>query len=308
MELLAGRVVGAHPGERIVIYARSGPWWVQPQFDQPFVTINSDATWSTQTHLGFEYAALLVQPGYQPPKTMDAVPSQGGKVTLVAIVKGTGKPAFAPTKPLHFAGYDWFIRTTPGYNSVNNLYSGDNVWTDARGAMHLRISRTSNGWACAQVSLNRSLGYGAYSIVAHDTSHLEPAAVFSMYTYDELGDDPYFREMDFEVSRWGDVSHPTNAQFSVQPYYVPGDLFQFNIPTGTLKYSMNWESGIVTFKTSRLMASGAAGAVVSQHEFTSGVPMPGQETLHLNLYFVPSEKYPLRKDDEVVIEKFEYLP
>jgi hypothetical protein len=53
----------------------------------------------------------------------------------------------------------------------------------------------------------------------------------------------------------------------------------------------------------------AAGAPVAyQHIFASGVPSPGQELLEFMLYVVPSDKYPLQKDTEVVIEKFKYLP
>src|SRR5215470_16290623 len=96
---IAGRVVGARPGQAIVVYARSGPWWVQPWPDQAHVSIQSDSTWSTPTHLGFEYAAMLVDAGYQPPPTMDVAPTLGGTVAALKIVKGTGTPQFAPTRP-----------------------------------------------------------------------------------------------------------------------------------------------------------------------------------------------------------------
>src|ERR1700756_2638466 len=60
VDIVSGRVSGFRPGQRIVIYAKSGPWWVQPWPENPFVSIKSDSTWSTETHLGYEYAALLV--------------------------------------------------------------------------------------------------------------------------------------------------------------------------------------------------------------------------------------------------------
>src|SRR5262249_43760280 len=63
VDTIAGRVKGYRPGEQIVIYAHSGPWWVQPWPDQALIPIQADSTWSTSTHLGFEYAALLVEPG-----------------------------------------------------------------------------------------------------------------------------------------------------------------------------------------------------------------------------------------------------
>src|ERR1700678_3221238 len=84
---IAGRVHGSRAGEQIVIYAHSGPWWVQPYYDHPFVPIQSDETWSPATHLGLEYAALLVDAGYHPSATLDMAPAPGGSVISVAFVK-----------------------------------------------------------------------------------------------------------------------------------------------------------------------------------------------------------------------------
>src|SRR5215831_17753218 len=110
---IAGRVIGARAGQRIVVYARSGPWWVQPWPDKPFLAIQ-DSEWGTETHLGYEYAALLVDPSYHPPATMDTAPIEGGAVVAVNIVKGVGSLPPPPSKPLQFAGYDWKVRTIAG--------------------------------------------------------------------------------------------------------------------------------------------------------------------------------------------------
>src|SRR3984893_4227652 len=40
VDQVAGRVSGARPGQHIVVYARSGTWWVQPWPDKPFIQIN----------------------------------------------------------------------------------------------------------------------------------------------------------------------------------------------------------------------------------------------------------------------------
>src|SRR5690348_48001 len=50
VDTIAGRVRNARPGQQIVIYARSGPWWVQPWPDRAFIPIRADSTWSTETH------------------------------------------------------------------------------------------------------------------------------------------------------------------------------------------------------------------------------------------------------------------
>src|SRR6266536_5457445 len=99
VDTIAGRVTNPRPGQQIVIYAHSGPWWVQPWPDRPFTPIQADSMWKSEIHLGVEYAALVVDPCFRPPPTMDVAPTKGGSVELVTIVNGVGTPAQAPTKP-----------------------------------------------------------------------------------------------------------------------------------------------------------------------------------------------------------------
>jgi len=309
VDTIGGRVINARPGQQIVIYAHSGPWWVQPWPDRPLIPIRPDSTWSTETHLGFQYAALLVDPGYRPPPTMDIAPTEGGSVALVKIVEGTGTPTFAPTKPLKFSGYDWNVRTIASdRGGTNNLYDPDNAWTDASGALHLRMRKKAGRWSCAEVVLNRSLGYGTYVVTVRDASHLEPAAVFSMHTFDESGGDEHYREIGVEISRWGDAANRNNAQYAVQPFYVPGNVSGFKVPSGTLTHTIRWESGRAKFTTVRGTSATGEGPVVAEHEFTSGVPTPGQEKVQLFFYVVASDKNPLQKGGDIVVEKFEYFP
>src|SRR6266852_2557841 len=196
VDTIAGHVKNACPGQQIVIYARSGPWWVQPWPDRPLIPIQADSTWSTETHLGFEYAALLVDPDYRPPTTMDVAPTQGGLVALVRVVKGTGTPQFAPTGSLKFSGYDWGVRMIASdKGGTNNPYDPDNAWTDASGALHLQIKKKSCRWSCAEIFLTRDLGYGTYAVTVRDTSQLEPAAVFSMFTFED-------RAVTSTIRRW----------------------------------------------------------------------------------------------------------
>jgi hypothetical protein len=309
VDTISGRVKNARPKQQIVIYAHSGPWWVQPWPDHPFIPIKADSTWSTETHLGFEYAALLVEPDYYPQPEMDVAPTQGGSVALVTIVKGVGKPQLAPRGSLKFSGYDWGVRMIANdKGGTNNLFDRENAWTDASGALHMEIKKKSGRWSCAEIFLNRSLGYGTYSVTVRDTSHLEPAAVFTMYTFEDSAGEHHYREMDVEVSRWGDATNKNNAQYVVQPFYIPGNVFAFTAPSGVLTYVMHWESGHATFKTFRGRSAGAGAQLVSEHEFTSGVPVPGKAKPRLIFYLVASDKNPLRKPSEVVVERFEYLP
>ena len=309
VDTISGRVRNAQPKQQILIYAHSGQWWVQPWPDHPFIPIKADSTWSTETHLGFEYAALLVEPDYHPLPTTDVAPTPGGSVALVTIVKGVGAPQFAPTRSLKFSGYDWGVRMIASdKGGMNNLYDSENAWSDASGALHMQIKKKSASWSCAEIFLNRSLGYGTYSVTVRDTSHLEPAAAFSMFVFEERATEQHFREMDVEVGGRRDAANKNNAQYVIQPLYIPGNLFAFKAPPGTLTYVLRWESGHATFKTFRGRSAGAGAQLVAEHEFTSGIPEPGKAIPRLIFFVVASDKNPMQKPSEVVVEKFEYLP
>jgi hypothetical protein len=129
-----------------------------------------------------------------------------------------------------------------------------------------------------------------------------------MFTFDEWASEERFREMDVEVGGRGDAANQNNARYVVQPFYITGNLFSFATPSGTLTYILRWESGHATFKTFRGRSSGAGAQLVSEHKFTSGIPVPGKAILRLIFYVVASDKNPMRKPSEVVVEKFEYLP
>jgi hypothetical protein len=223
-------------------------------------------------------------------------------------VKGTGTPQFAPAGSLKFSGYDWGVRTIESdKGGTNNLYDPENAWTDANGALHMQIKKKSRNWSCAEIFLNRSLGYGTYSVTVRDTSRLEPAAAFSMFTFDESASEQHFHEMDVEVHGRSHDANKNNAQYAIQPFYSPGNLFPFAAPSGTLTHVLRWEPGHVTFKTFRGRSSGAGAQLVSAHEF-SAIPGPGQAKLRLIFFVSASEKNPMQKPSEVVVEKFEYLP
>jgi hypothetical protein len=305
---IAGRARGARPGQRIVLYARSGPWWVQPLTEQPFTAIRSDSTFESTTHLGTEYAALLVEPGYSPPPRSDQLPAVEGGVVAVVTAKGIPPASPRAAKTLQFSGYEWRVRDSPSERGGwTNRYDAANAWTDDTGALHLRISPSSDSWTCAEVILTRSLGYGSYSFVVRDVSHLPPAVVLGLFTWDDVAGDQRFREMDVEISRWGDPAN-ANAQYVVQPYYAPANVSRFQAPAGTLTHTLRWEVGSASFRTVRGVPGSGAPRLVAEHSFTTGVPLPGNETVRINLYVFGSPPLTLPLPMEVVVQSFEFLP
>jgi hypothetical protein len=304
LDLIQGKVSGAQPGQQIVLYARIGNWRLQPLSNFPFTEIHNDSTWINMIHLGSEYAALLVGPDYRPQAMLDTLPAPGGAVAAVATIQGVDAASVTP-QPIQFSGYEWRVRNAASRRGNRfNPYDPSNAWIDQGGALHLRISKQGNQWTCAEVTLTRSFGYGTYSFVVRDTSHLEPAMIFGMYTWDYAEGDQNNREMDIEIGRWGDPASK-NAQYVIQPFYIAANVARFMAPAAQLTYSFHWEPGKVTFRTAR------GADVISEQVFTSGIPAPGTESVRMALYIysnVEDTADPVQNNAEVVVDKFEYLP
>jgi hypothetical protein len=140
-----------------------------------------------------------------------------------------------------------------------------------------------------------------------DVSHLEPSAVLTLITWDGVGTESTRHELDIELGRWGYLEG-TNVNYVVQPYYVPANYVAFRVPAGPYTHLFRWEPGKVTFSTVTGSGNKGGGRVINQHVFTSGVPTPEGESVRIALYVFHQGKIPLKNENEVIIDKFEYLP
>jgi hypothetical protein len=308
-DIIDGRVTGAQPGQRIVLYANTdGRWGLCRQSYQPFTNIESDGRWKASVHLGLQYAALLVEPTYDPHEQTESLPVVGNGVVALAVVNGEGPaPELPSPKILKFSGYEWATSAGPIFRAGSrNYFDPANAWTDEKGALHLRISGSPGKWAVAEVKLTRSLGYGTYRFQLRDVSHLEPSALLTLIAWDGVGSESTRRELDVELGRWGYLEN-TNVNYVVQPYYVPANFVAFRVPPGAYTHSFRWEPGQVMFST--VAGSGdTSGRVINQHMFTSGVPSPEGKSIRIGLYVFHQGKISLQKENEVIIDRFEYLP
>jgi len=301
---IEGRIENVRAGERVVLYARAGVWWVQPTTAHPFTETDSAGVWRNRTHPGVAYAALLVTPAFRPLAKMDALPETGP--TVLAIAKAEGE-SIRRTSPqvLHFSGYDWDVRNTPSSpGGTTNEYDPANAWTDPGGALHMRIAGTPGHLKSAEIFLNRSLGYGTYRFIVRDLAHLDPSAVFSMMTWDDAGP---WREMDIEISEWGNPGS-RNGQFVIQPYYIPANTVRFATPAGRTTFMLQWAPERAEFKAFPGAVLSPAATAPIRHVFTSAVPSAGEERIHLNLYVFGNKLAASMTGTEVVLENFEFLP
>jgi hypothetical protein len=307
-DVMEGTVSGEQPNQRMVVYSKAGAmWWLQPLLTSPFVAILPDHAWRSETHLGTDYAVLLVDSSYQPTAVLDRLPDRGSGIAAVAVAHG---PEKSSSYFVDFSGYTWRVRWKPSdRGGTVNPYHPDNVYTDKAGALHFRILNRDGQWSCSEVNLTHSLGYGTYSFTVEDTSQLEPSAVFGIFTWDFSTDRENHREFDIDISRWGDPENK-NAEFVVQPNFVPANISRFDAPAGKLKHVIIWEPGRITMETYRLSGT-AHSSLVYKHVFTSEVPTAGSEAVRMTFYLYrkpTGDSLPLQHPAEVVVDQFEYLP
>ncbi|HEY7405452.1 MAG TPA: hypothetical protein VIB39_18135 [Candidatus Angelobacter sp.] len=90
MERIAGKVTHLNDKDcRIVLYALAGgKWWVQPYADSPYTDIEANGSWHSQTHLGSDYAALLVNSSFQAPPTVPDIRKLTTGVIAMAKIEG----------------------------------------------------------------------------------------------------------------------------------------------------------------------------------------------------------------------------
>jgi hypothetical protein len=228
---------------------------------------------------------------------------------LVAL---TAAPAIAgvefENRSIAFSGLTWLVKGSRGRVGPGPNYFSDsvnNVWVDDQGRLHLRIAhdpRHRRRWDCAEVLATTSLGFGTYRF-SLDTpvDGFDPNVVLGLFTWSDAPDYAH-RELDIEFSRWSDPANQ-NAQFVVQPYTQPGNLFRFEEPAGLPQtvHGFTWSMTQVSF------ASMSPGGVIAQHSFTTGIPQPGGEVVHMNLWLNRRHAPSNGQEVEVVIRQFEFV-
>ncbi len=321
---LTGRVWGVNPSEYYVavyIFVESaGGWWTKPSAVSPLTPIEEDSTWTTDITTGGidQYAtkiiAFLVPDGYSPPPCVpcNELPDSLFQNPYAVDCRIPG------TRVISFSGYDWIVKKSdemigmigPGPNYFSD--DQEDVWVDAEG-LHLTITKNGTNWFATEVVADTSLGYGAYIFeLKGGIDSLDQNIVLGLFTWDDCA--PFdsaninenFREFDIEFSRWGNVQSDTNAQYVVQPYHNPGNIYRFNIQLSNndtiSTHRFTWYEDSIYFQS-------VYGDSIKEWNYTgNNVPIPGNETPRINFWLFNGQPPSDSEEVEVLITRFEYFP
>ena len=216
----------------------------------------------------------------------------------------------SPPAHLSFDGYTWAVKgSTSPIGPGPNLFDASGPYVDRSGDMHLRILDTKLGWESSEVTLDPSLGYGTYIwTLRGPVTTLDPNVVLALFTYDTAKPTPWNREIDFEASRFGVTDNTTNAQYVVQPYYIPGNIRRISIPTATLtKVDLTWKPGSVAF-SGETVGDTKTKQLPSWKNTSSSVPAHGAEQIHMSLWLFNGVPPSNGKPVGVTVTSFAFRP
>jgi hypothetical protein len=228
--------------------------------------------------------------------------------------------AFAAVSPTHaqtiaFAGYNWDVRSGQG-GPGPNTWNPNNVFVDATGALHLKITNANGVWQCAELTLNQRLGFGTYEFdVASPVDHLDPNVVLGLFDYPtpDVGPDGT-NEIDIEFSHWGNANNPI-GNYTVWPPVAGTEpathAFSFAQTNSRSTHLFTWTPYFISFLSLTRYPGGNlpgysqwmyrpvnAASHIPQH------PLP----VHLNLWLfqghAPTNGLPV----ELVITGFHFTP
>jgi hypothetical protein len=321
---LAGVVLGADPGTcAVAVFIEVPPygWYSKPTCAQALTPVRPDGSWSADITTGgmdtnaTRMAALLVGTNYNQPCVLGE-PFLPTNVFSHALASAVVTREYPGVRWIDFSGYDWWVKASSGTNLLGpgpNYFSDNtnNVWTDAQGWLHLRITNRSNQWQCAEIVSARTFGYGSYRFeLGSRVDDLDTNIVLGLFTW---SDDPAYayREMDVESAR-GFVADTNNAQFTVQPYNLSGHYSRYQVPAGLAAstHLFNWQSNSVAFQCQSGSYSANPTNPISQWTFTdaSAVPQTGDENVRINLWLLFGHPPTDGKEVELIIKSFQFVP
>jgi hypothetical protein len=318
---LSGQVTGVVFNDyEVLVYIYVGGWWNKPTWANPTTPIDSNGSWTcniTTAYPSDTYAtriiAFLIPKGsYKSSWEMagqSALPAE-----LYAFVYEE-IPRSQADRAIRFSNHNWAVKT--GYGGPGPNYFSDsvnNVWVDANGFLHLKITHPDSLWYCGEIISDESFGYGTYVYTIESrVDLLDRNIVLGLFTWDTYAPQYNYREIDFEFSRW---QIPSNAigQYVIQPWDRPGNIHRFDFDyagqANTTTHVMTWRSDGIYFKSyyGDFELAPPPEKTIEDWFYTGTYnPPPGGENARMNLWLISGLAPSNGLESEIVIKDFIFM-
>jgi hypothetical protein len=137
---------------------------------------------------------------------------------------------------ISFSGRTWDVSA---YENFSN--DASQVWVDANGSLHLKLSQATGTWKDVEVVTQQTLGYGNYTWVTQGVHAIDKNIVLGMFPY--LDND---HEIDIEQAQWDNANAP-NFDFWVQPGNDNARVFNVSYTSSDTTFVIDWEPTYIHF-------------------------------------------------------------
>ncbi len=244
---------------------------------------------------------------------------------VVAVAAATPSTSTSsPVQSVIWKGHTW--KVTNGAMAGVSPGSGNNVFIDANGFLHLKISHHGSSWTAAELFTTDKMGFGTYQWqIEGAIDSMDPTTVLGFFPYGPaagIGADGE-NELDIEFSKWNNTV-PTNADFNYYPPTGYGkkdrggeaisadqENFSFSLTGRTLTTARTiWSpTKVVGIVMLGLQPLHSLSNVLHTHTYAPANPAAHipQSALPLGINFWSFQANP-SLDQEIVIRDFLYVP
>ncbi len=231
-------------------------------------------------------------------------------IILITLTISCQNESDSPIRSIQFSEIEWDVKeainAAPGGNNWSS--SEGSVFVDSKGQLHLKIRKIAGIWHCAQVTAQKSYGYGKYIFfLATDVETLDPTTVTGLFTYEND-----HREIDIEFSRFGKTTTPVGS-YTLQPKPYTEEnkhTFPLNLNGTHSTHIFEWTPEGINFESfhGHFTSLPSEDQLISRWSYKGAkIPPVGNELLNLNLWLFQGESPASDKDITVIISKV-YVP
>ena len=159
-------------------------------------------------------------------------------IVVVSIFSGVKAPVTSSIVLEKF-NRNWYVKDSGKEKWLPGpcVFHGGNVYVDNEG-VHLIVAPQNppqcSPFTSAEIWDTTARGYGNYLFqITGPFLNLDPQVTFGLFTFDEDAPQETYREIDFELSKWGNIDDSNQIQFVVQPYSTPGNLRRADVSSCT---------------------------------------------------------------------------
>jgi hypothetical protein len=218
-------------------------------------------------------------------------------------------------KDIEFGGYSWRVRSGRG-GPGPNVWDEHNVWLDEGTNLHLKISHQDGKWACAEMTMQKRLGFGRYQFqVIGRLDRIDDNVVLGLFNYPtgDIGPDGT-HEIDIEFARWGEAKNPV-GNYTVWPV-VPSlkqvsKAFAFTLTDDQTTHWFIWNRDGVKFRSVQGLRSEDRPEISSwvynpadASRHVSQKPIP----VHINLWLFRGMAPKNGQEVELIIREYKFTP